>query len=381
MKRIEIKQVSSHEQLDKLRQPWNDLLDNAIRPTVFATWEWQSRISRIYNTDQKLEVLAAYSEGTLVGILPLCRAKTKIGNIIPTTVLRCLGGSLTDYNALLVKKKHLSPVIQAYASYLLKCKYPLDFENVLPGSPLYILGQHLARRQWYQAAYESKNALFTDLPSDYQNFLKTRKKKFKKTLRNNQNYMDRDGGYTYHVEPASSELLDELISLHTSRWQHKGGEGALAKQRIKEFHATLNKLENRPFDIRYFTICHHNKIAAILYGFTYRNRFYAYLSGFDMAHTRISPGNMIINHCLRVLINDGITVFDMLRGDMKYKQTWATKSYDMKDVIYFPPVFSGWLMYRTMKTIQFIKRMIPASLKKRLKSLLHRGTVEAIADD
>ena len=111
-------------------------------------------------------------------------------------------------------------------------------------------------------------------------------------------------------------------------------------------------------------------VAHFLYGFVFRNRFMAYLSGFDMAHDRISPGNMVFNDCIRQLYEDSVAVFDMLRGDMKYKKTWATATYEMQDALYFPPSASGRLLYGATRTMQNLKRSVPVAVKRRLKSLI-----------
>jgi CelD/BcsL family acetyltransferase involved in cellulose biosynthesis len=373
MKQIDVKKIVSLTQLEDLRRRWNGLLASCLRPTVFASWEWQYLSARFFAEDQKLEVLAAYSGEILVGVLPLHQVKARLGGIIPATVLRPLGGGLTDYNVLMIREKYLSSVIPAFAQYLKRRCCLVDFENVLPGSPLAILGRYLTRRSFYQIIYESKTALATRLTGDYDSFMKERKKKFRRTLSNNRNYMNRMGGYSYHSENATTDLLAILMTLHTSRWEHKGERGALAQKQIKDFHTAIHEMPDKVFDIRYYTIRHNNNVAAILYGFIFRDRYYAYLAGFDMAHNRISPGNMVFNYCIQELYRENIAVFDMLRGDMKYKHTWATISYDMIDAFYFPPTFFGRCLYRMVKTIQAIKRIIPSGLKKGLKSISQRS--------
>jgi len=381
MSGIEIRLLSSVKEMEQLRPHWNQLLDSSLSPTVFDTWEWQYLCAELLVDSYDPVILAAYEGNELVAILPLRRRAVRVGHMIQVIAWAPLGGSLTDYNTLIVKGECQDEAIAAFSRFLRKDGHPIDLENVLPGSPLHLFGEHLTKNGWRRAIYESKTALMTELPEDYEDFRKSLKKKFRKTLRNNQNYMDRDGGYSYHREPPTDELLDALISLHTSRWEYKGQSGALARERIRKFHRALSNIHDRPFDIEYFTIRHHGKIAAILYGFTFSDRFYAYLSGFDMAHTRISPGNMIINECIRSLISDGIASFDMLRGDMKYKQTWATASYDMKDCLYFPPGAGGAGLFLIMKTVQGIKRLLPSSLKRRLRNAIESDRPEPPSDD
>jgi CelD/BcsL family acetyltransferase involved in cellulose biosynthesis len=370
MNGIEIREITGLDEIESLRPAWSALEEDSHQTTIFSTWEWQYAAARHLAGDGPPLILAAYLEDELIGILPLARRKVKIGGLIPSAALVCLGGAITDYNPLIVRKEFLSRAIPALAERLEKIGLPVDFKNVLPGSPLDILGRYMRNCGFHSDLYETKMALMTRLTDTYEDFFNSRKTKFRKAMRNSRNYMNRTGGYSFNCEDSSDELLTTLINLHTSRWQHKGESGALAWQRIRDFHAELMQMPSAPYAIRYYTIRHEGKIVAILYGFLFGGRFYAYLSGFDMAHTRISPGNMIIDYCIRSLIDEKVPLFDLLRGDMKYKQSWATFSYGMADMIYFPRTASGRMLHANLKTLQAVKKAVPPAIKRRIRSAL-----------
>jgi len=369
---VEIREITSIGDLESFREPWTSLLDRSHQATVFGTWEWQYAAAKHLAGNDAVRIFTVFIDDKPAGILPMLQKRIKVGGIIPATALTCLGGGITDYNAMVVRKGMLSQVVPALVSHLEKIGLPVMLENVLPGSPLDILGRYLRKQHFGSAVCESKTALTARLGGDYDGFMRGMKRKFRKALRNNQNYMDRAGGYRYLSEQPSSDLLANLIRLHTLRWRHKGESGALAIRRIGDFHEELLSFPSPPYEIRYYTIRHDDAIAAILYGFVMGNRFYAYLSGFDMDHDRISPGNMIINYCIRRLFEEGIAVFDMLRGDMKYKQTWATAAYGMADTIFFPPDIAGRFLHGNMKAIQTLKRAVPTSVKEKMKSVINR---------
>jgi len=370
MSLLEIRVIDSLDRMVDVRPQWNHLSDRAFRPTVFSSWEWQYLAAKYIAEDQTILVPAVYDDDTLVAVLPLRQGRMRLGGMVPVDVLCCLGGAVTDYNPLLVDESRKSGVIPVLAEYLRGKNRPIQMENVLPGSALDSLGAYLTMHGFRKAEYESKTALVSEVGDDYETFMKTRTRKFRKTLRDNQNYMDRTGGYTYHTENPSEELLETLIRLHSSRWQLKGEKGALVQRQIINLHLDLMTMNDRTFDIRYYTIRHEGSIIAILYGFLLNETFYAYLSGFDMRHNRISPGNMVFNHCIRELHTSGARAFDMLRGDMKYKQTWATAAIPMIDAVYFPPTGMGRLLHATMKTIQGAKRALPTPIKQKVKAVL-----------
>jgi CelD/BcsL family acetyltransferase involved in cellulose biosynthesis len=371
--RLEAKIVTGLDDVKALKPSWDDLLAQAVTPTVFSTWEWQYLCARHLTPADELAVMTISADDRLAAVLPLRRCRIKVAHFLPAAALSCLGGAITDYNPLIVREKQLSDVIPVIAAQLEDLRCPIDLANVHPKSPLAVLGRYLERHRFRRVIYESKLALVSSLDRGYDHFIEGMNKKLRRNIRQNQNYMDRTGGYTYHSEPAGSDLLDALVALHGSRWQFKGEGGALAHDAVRQVHTDLQAMPDKPFDIRYFTIRHDRRVVAILYGFLFRGRFYAYLAGLDMEHSRISPGNMVFHYCIEHLCSEGITVFDMLRGDMHYKQSWATDSFDMQDALYFPPTATGRGLYATARTMQSVKRIVPPGIKRPLKSLFTRG--------
>jgi CelD/BcsL family acetyltransferase involved in cellulose biosynthesis len=381
--RLDIRTVTDLSGLEQLRPQWNELLTASLRPTVFAAWEWQYLCAKHMAGGNDIVVLVVYDNDILVAVLPLHRERTRAGGLVSTDVLACLGGDITDYNVLLAREQYLSAVIPALAEHLRRIGSALDFRNVLPGTPLHLLEQYLAENGFAMVPYERKTALYTQLPRDYDTFIDSLKPKFRRNLRQNQNYIDRVGGYSYEAAGPTERFLTDLIRLHTSRWIIRGQSGALAHEAIRSFHTELQNMSDIPFAIRYYLIRHGQNTAALLYGFVFHNTYYAYLSGFDMEHYRISPGNMVFNYAIHALIDDGATGFDMLRGDMHYKQSWATGSMEMRDAILFPPSFSGRMAAVTMKAIMGAKRLIPKSVKRGLKSTIGgpASSVDKSAED
>ncbi|HEY4593430.1 MAG TPA: GNAT family N-acetyltransferase, partial [Thermoanaerobaculia bacterium] len=49
---------------------------------------------------------------------------------------------------------------------------------------------------------------------------------------------------------------------------------------------------------------------------------YFYQSGFDPAHSALSPGTLLVAQAIRRAIEEGKTAFDFLRGDEPYKRRW-----------------------------------------------------------
>ena len=64
-------------------------------------------------------------------------------------------------------------------------------------------------------------------------------------------------------------------------------------------------------------------MAAVYYGFSWRERSYAYLGGFDPDLPRLSPGAQILHHAITEAIAEICREFHFLRGGEAYKYAWG----------------------------------------------------------
>lgn len=370
---ISIRTIESLDELIKIQPIWNALVENAINPTVFDSWHWQYSCAKYLQHDSDLFILCAYDDNHLIGVLPLTTRIVYIENIIPVRMLCCLGGEITDYNSFVVLNNYRDIAVSTVADYLVStARYPLNVNNVHPVSMLYLLRKLLVEYGYRPIPYNTTKAYSVQTNDDLVGYMAQLTPKFRRNLRQNQNYMDRKGGYSYQSSEGTISLFDSLIELHSARWRSKNGPGALADDTVRKFHSALHDMPGKPFDIIYYFLTHNESIIGVLYGFRFCHTYYAYLSGFDSSHYRISPGNMIYNYLLSTASNYAISELDLLRGDLDYKRQWATREYIMEDTYLLPLSFKYDSVFALHRLIAFVKRLVPKGLKYRLHSLLGR---------
>lgn len=126
---------------------------------------------------------------------------------------------------------------------------------------------------------------------------------------------------------AALDGLEWLIELHSTRWRSQGERGVLAEPAVCAFH---RRVVPRMFDagmLRLDIMKIDDRVVACIYNFAHRGRFYCYLSGFDPDFERLAPGKLMIAHGIEQACAEGATVFDMLRGQEKYKYAWGPRDY------------------------------------------------------
>lgn len=120
-----------------------------------------------------------------------------------------------------------------------------------------------------------------------------------------------------------AEYMDALFLLHCKRWAAKDSPGVLDSTDLQSFHHEVARSFAERGALGLYALRHKGKMAAVLYGFRKADRFYAYISGFDVELKRASPGALLICSVIEACILSGIAEFDFLRGTEKYKYAWG----------------------------------------------------------
>jgi len=148
--------------------------------------------------------------------------------------------------------------------------------------------------------------------------------------RNLRRYLDkmRSAGQVQFRCAASEDefetYLKALFRLHACRWNQRGEPGMLSGA-LRSFHRESALRLWRLGKARCFALRLDGAPIAAIYGFSDKQRFWSYQSGFDPAMMEYSPGSLILNFAMEQAIAEGNRIFDFLRGDERYKRDWGTE--------------------------------------------------------
>jgi CelD/BcsL family acetyltransferase involved in cellulose biosynthesis len=125
----------------------------------------------------------------------------------------------------------------------------------------------------------------------------------------------------------AGDLLQELFRLHTARWVSRDQSGVLADHLVRRFHATALPALIGCGLPRLYGLCIGSRTVGAYYGMQYRDRAYAYLTGFDPAFAYEGPGTVLIGHAIEQAAAQGVREFHFLRGRETYKYEWGARDY------------------------------------------------------
>lgn len=122
--------------------------------------------------------------------------------------------------------------------------------------------------------------------------------------------------------------LDNLIELHTRRWQSRGRPGAFANPFVQRFHRALVARAMTRDEVDLLRFSGGSSVFGYLYNFRLRGLVATYQSGFDPANAdgQRKPG--IVAHVLAIrrAAALGEQTYDFLAGADRYKRSLATGS-------------------------------------------------------
>jgi CelD/BcsL family acetyltransferase involved in cellulose biosynthesis len=125
----------------------------------------------------------------------------------------------------------------------------------------------------------------------------------------------------------AGDMLQELFRLHTTRWVSRDQSGVLADHLVRRFHETALPALIGCGLPRLYGLCIGSRMVGAYYGMQYRDRAYAYLTGFDPAFAYEGPGTVLIGHAIEQAAAQGVREFHFLRGREPYKYEWGARDF------------------------------------------------------
>jgi CelD/BcsL family acetyltransferase involved in cellulose biosynthesis len=128
-----------------------------------------------------------------------------------------------------------------------------------------------------------------------------------------------------HTPEHALDVLAELIELHQQRWTMAGQPGAFASPRFASFHRELVPRLLARGAVILFRVRAAGGTVGCLYNFVERGRVLFYQSGLaSYSDRRISPGFVAFALCMQECFEQGLTEYDFLAGDSRYKRELST---------------------------------------------------------
>jgi CelD/BcsL family acetyltransferase involved in cellulose biosynthesis len=341
--RMRITEVNDVKDFVSLKDPWNDLLARSNH-TVFSTWEWVYLWWRHFGNNRRLLILLAEEDNKLIGIAPLMYSVHSMFGLRQGKI-EFIGTSPTNNGASIIEDEQNDAldVVSNYNDFIIEEGHescvPLFFDYLQnleikwsSADLTNIPENQIALSSLSQVSNNIKRVhkcLYTPLPSSNETFLRNIKRKDRKEMRRYLRQIEKHGFTTELVDCSKTHLIShgmtELFKLNQKRWNTKGLPGAFVDPRRCSFYLDIANSFSQNGWLGLYCLKLSGKTVAVMYGFKYKGKYYAYKTGMDPVYSRFSVGNLLFLNVMEKCIQEGVLEFDFMWGTDSYKRQFASR--------------------------------------------------------
>lgn len=389
-----------------LRERWDALNAAGAFPSLFMTWEWQFNWWRTFGGKPFIILIREGNED--VAILPFIAEEKYL-----FTQLNPIGSPHSDYLGFLIRKGEEKRT----GRYFFKSFLPENprigvvvFDSVNERSPLTQwfddagpafpaegavhsrrsafpgLGLNFFRRgSGFRKVFMSKSVCpYLPLPGSFDACMANLTRKTRYFIGRKARRIEKDFAVNVGVVQSRGELgerMEQFFEQHQAIWTARGRPGAFHDDAFRNFHRKQSK---RLFDsghLKLFYMDLDGKPVASYYLFQYNRDLLFYLSGFDPAFARYSPGAVLLGRIIRDAIENNCREFDFMRGSTPYKFKWSDRTRTNQSfwLVRMRPSTLGYVLGRWMlrRAAAFLKRNLSRRTKRIFRKALPQWVIRS----
>ncbi len=325
---LDLEVLESIGELEIAEDAWRTVWQRDPAATPFQSPDWLLPWTRHLWGGGKLRVLVLRHGGERVAFAPLFL--WGFGPRTKAIRLSFLGAGISDHLDMIAVPEFARPAARCVLRHLAVTRSDwriCDLQELPPGSPL-LDAEIPPELAWRNARCGVCPVL--RLPATFDELLASVESAFRHNLRTAQHRLERAGQIEFVRGAGASTcppepLLLDLFRLHSARWHDRGEAGVLSARRLQRFHLEAASRLAASGNLRLHGLRLNSQTVAVQYNFRRGPRHYFYLSGFDPAFARLSPGIVLMAEAIRQAIEEGATEIDFLRRRETFKYRWGAQ--------------------------------------------------------
>ncbi|HET8826123.1 MAG TPA: GNAT family N-acetyltransferase [Terriglobales bacterium] len=312
--RVTTKLLHSPAEFHAISEEWKDLFLRSPDASPIQHPSWLLSWIEAF-TPHDLVGIEVRQGSRLIGFAPLL-----IYSRDGERVLAFAGGGVSDYLNLVAEPETEQLVIEQVLDAVQSIPNwtVLDLTDLFGNSALLHSALGREHTQKHDVCY------VLSLPQDAEHLVETLTKRQWSNLRNARSRTKREAEATIDRASAAtlSEFLNDLVRLHTIRWNELDQNGVLSDSRLLNFHRRVASALLQDAMLRLYRMRLNDRTVAAIYAFFHRETVFCYLQGFDPQFAHLSPGTQLMFAVIEDAVRLGMRRFDFLRGEEGYKLHW-----------------------------------------------------------
>jgi CelD/BcsL family acetyltransferase involved in cellulose biosynthesis len=348
--------------LKSLAPHWDRLLDSGAVRTPFMRWDWMEIWWRHFSGQFRPAIGAVWTaDGEVVAIVPFMIGGGTVSarrHLRHLTFLAGLGEVVAEGLDLMVRpgfEPVLDPLLDRLFAAIREDWDLAHFGFLDTASPHYdrlrrAINRHASDLQEVNAQ-ASPVARFDE--GGWDTYLMQRTGNFRKKYKRIVAESTRDYTVTFHEAETAEQavaMMETLTALHGERWT--ADQSLFLQPRTRSFHAELAARWAGQKRVMLLVMAFDGTPVAANYAFIEGARLWDYQGGWKVEHIELSPSKLIIAENIRRAMQRGIQEYDLLPGDLEYKNKWAKEHRFLVDLEACNPTSFRAKLFRSMRSVK-----------------------------
>jgi CelD/BcsL family acetyltransferase involved in cellulose biosynthesis len=322
--------VGIERDVESVRGEWDDLADRTAA-TPFLRPSWIEAWWRAFGAG-RFELVTVRREEELVAVVPLA---------VRGAVVRTASNWHTPVFAIIAKDS--------------------DAERVAAETAIGRAGRRLSAAfleegrtaQWEQAARAGgyrvisrtlERSPYIEITTDWETYERRLSGSFRGELRRRLRRLEEKGAVAFEIADGSkqlAELLEEGFAVEGSGWKDARGTAIASSPVTRRFYTDIATRAAATDSLRLAFLRLDSAAVAFQLNLEHRGVWYYLKGGFDPALARYSPGQLLMRYVLHHAFDAGLSRYEFLGGDERYKLSWTSTSSARVLMQAFAPTAAG----------------------------------------
>jgi CelD/BcsL family acetyltransferase involved in cellulose biosynthesis len=351
---MHIEETNSFEDFLRLEAAWDELCAQRPEPAFFLSHWWFRCCWPGPETGLHPLVLVARRGSEIAGIAPLMVRKVRWRGL-PARAITLMQNQDSPRADFVLSPVHGRAALAALLDHLARRRgWDLLWLGKIErgASTHHMLSELLAGTTHLRRP--AARCPLLEIGASWEEFWTGHSQRFKKTVRNVANRVERLGEVSVTDMAATATPAECLkVFRDVAALSHKRDLSIAVGRNdgIGRFFAGLTEALHRRSRLRLWVLRLDGKPIATEYHVRDGDRAYALRSDFDDRHREVSPGSYLSQRIIRAYFDGGVRIYDMGPGDSEYKERWATGAADLDSFWVFNRTFYPAALYRLEQQI------------------------------
>jgi CelD/BcsL family acetyltransferase involved in cellulose biosynthesis len=362
---VTIELIDNADRFAALHTEWSDLLAASSAESPFLTWEWLNAWWTHVGAPRRLAIVAVRDGDQLIALAPLCASRGRLPFLWRWEFMGT-GFAGSDYLDAIVRRGRELDATRALAAYVRERGTALHLVHLPSNSSIARVAAPLGESGSSVRTYADGFCPFIRLAGhSWDSFLSTIGPAHRATTRRRLRSLERN--FTMRFEQVADDAtrqhaLAKLFDFHQTRFGLRGT--AFHTQALRAFHLDATDRLQKAGVLRLFMLHLNDDLVGVMYGMSFKGRFYFYQHGYDPQFQSHGVGRAVLDMSIRAAIDEGLAEFDLLYGGEAYKSAWTNEKRPLTRIDVFPAHLGGRVHQRASETERtlraFARRVISA---------------------